>query len=389
MNKKLFLLLIIVVIVISGCTNFAGCSKEGKSCGDGTIVGRVPPNCEFAPCPDSQIKEETTATLNQKILNGGIYITPLEIVEDSRCPPDVTCVWAGQVTLKVRLEKEKVSKEVVLWQRTPVTFEGNEISFVGVIPENKIKPPVDYRFKFKVVSLSEQGTVEGRVTASQACPVERMPPEPQCAPKPYATPIRIITTERIIEENIYPEIVKTIESDDSGVFKTKLFPGTYELWALPEDGPPIWSTCDKVTVIVKSGQTTNANISCITATESDGSIPVKLPSEFSLREGQTAKVLNNQEMRITLNLLLQYPLCDINGTVSHCPSYVKVTVSSPGGCGPNADPRCLGPPGYSNEHEISVGETVEFQGVTLKLFGVSWSESGDISYLVARFKIEK
>ncbi len=28
-----------------------GCTLEAKICPDGTVVGRMPPNCEFAPCP--------------------------------------------------------------------------------------------------------------------------------------------------------------------------------------------------------------------------------------------------------------------------------------------------------------------------------------------------
>ena len=30
------------------------CSTEERICPDGTRVGRVPPNCEFAPCPTTQ-----------------------------------------------------------------------------------------------------------------------------------------------------------------------------------------------------------------------------------------------------------------------------------------------------------------------------------------------
>ncbi|MFH0961485.1 MAG: hypothetical protein V1820_02275 [archaeon] len=30
-----------------------GCTEEAKVCPDGSAVGRIPPNCEFAPCPTS------------------------------------------------------------------------------------------------------------------------------------------------------------------------------------------------------------------------------------------------------------------------------------------------------------------------------------------------
>ena len=33
------------------------CTMDSKVCPDGTVVGRVPPTCEFAPCPDEEDEE--------------------------------------------------------------------------------------------------------------------------------------------------------------------------------------------------------------------------------------------------------------------------------------------------------------------------------------------
>lgn len=42
----------------------------------------------------------------------GVKITFLEVLEDSRCPKDVNCVWAGQARIKIRIkEKGKVATE--------------------------------------------------------------------------------------------------------------------------------------------------------------------------------------------------------------------------------------------------------------------------------------
>ncbi|MFT5891354.1 MAG: hypothetical protein ACI9Y7_001455, partial [Dokdonia sp.] len=50
----------------------------------------------------------------QKVNN--IKVTFLEVLEDSRCPKGVSCVWAGQAKIKVRI-KEKglapVEKELI------------------------------------------------------------------------------------------------------------------------------------------------------------------------------------------------------------------------------------------------------------------------------------
>ena len=56
-NYFLIVLLIISIIFINACTpnefpsSLGGCTKEGKICPDGTVVGRVPPKCDFSLCP--------------------------------------------------------------------------------------------------------------------------------------------------------------------------------------------------------------------------------------------------------------------------------------------------------------------------------------------------
>ncbi|WP_299674128.1 hypothetical protein [uncultured Dokdonia sp.] len=45
-----------------------------------------------------------------------VEITFLEVIEDSRCPKDVNCVWAGQAKIKVRVKEkgeESIEKEVI------------------------------------------------------------------------------------------------------------------------------------------------------------------------------------------------------------------------------------------------------------------------------------
>ncbi len=45
------------------------CTLEAKSCPDGSYVGRVPPNCDFAPCPTS--KPTPTTTVQGDCVKGG------------------------------------------------------------------------------------------------------------------------------------------------------------------------------------------------------------------------------------------------------------------------------------------------------------------------------
>ena len=42
------------------------------------------------------------AGLDERIYVDGPYVTPLEVIEDSRCPINARCVWAGRTRLSVK-----------------------------------------------------------------------------------------------------------------------------------------------------------------------------------------------------------------------------------------------------------------------------------------------
>lgn len=104
------------------------------------------------------------------------------------------------------------------------------------------------------ISAINKSGINGTVTLSPVCPVERIPPDPNCAPKPYATPINILKTGST-------KIIKTIQSDLKGIFSVDLSPGVYTLQA---QGGNVLPRCPLVSVEVKSGQYTNVDISCDT-----------------------------------------------------------------------------------------------------------------------------
>ena len=56
MKKTILALLIILIVFIFACTTQnqpVACTQDAKICPDGSAVGRISPNCEFAPCPES------------------------------------------------------------------------------------------------------------------------------------------------------------------------------------------------------------------------------------------------------------------------------------------------------------------------------------------------
>ena len=132
----------------------AFCTMDAMQCPDGSYVGRSGPKCEFI-CPVPQVSTATTAHINQKVSNSGIRITPLRVIEDSRCPSDVECIWAGTVKLLVKLEALGKGKtdEVELTLGTTTTFSDRKLTFTKVTPypvSNKQILEKDYEFTFSV-----------------------------------------------------------------------------------------------------------------------------------------------------------------------------------------------------------------------------------------------
>ncbi len=130
------------------------CNGDGFICPDGSMVGRIGSACVFAACPP---QNSTTTiiltTLGQKKTGLNVSLTPLEIVEDSRCPSDVQCIWAGTVKVRTKIESALGSSEMVLELGQSVTTEAEEITLLEVWPGKSsadVIPVSSYRLTFDV-----------------------------------------------------------------------------------------------------------------------------------------------------------------------------------------------------------------------------------------------
>lgn len=92
---------------------------------------------------------EIGATAN---LGGGLTVRPLAIIEDSRCPQNVQCLWAGRMRLRANVLGRDA--ELVLGE-TLETPNGN-VAFVIAAPGPWAEWPADelgprpaYRFGFR------------------------------------------------------------------------------------------------------------------------------------------------------------------------------------------------------------------------------------------------
>ena len=103
-------------------------------------------------------------------------------------------------------------------------------------------------------SKNDSATVKGSVTLSPTCPVERVPPDPACAPKPYETSIRVFTADGT-------ELIKTAKSKSDGSFSLELPFGDYHIEA---GGEELYPRCESLLLSLKTTSPSPLSISCDT-----------------------------------------------------------------------------------------------------------------------------
>ena len=103
---------------------------------------------DVAALPDA-----ANVAIGQRAYADGPLIQPVAVIEDSRCPVGVACVWAGRVRVKMlwlRPNGEAQPFEAVLGEPTPLA--DGAITLESVHPDKRadqaIKPG-DYRFAFR------------------------------------------------------------------------------------------------------------------------------------------------------------------------------------------------------------------------------------------------
>jgi hypothetical protein len=99
------------------------------------------------------LQDGSDVALGQKAMVDGPIVQPVEVLEDSRCPMNARCIWAGRVRVKMiwwRGNGEKQPFEVTLGESTPLA--DGAIRLESVRPEkmtNVTLKPSDYRFSFR------------------------------------------------------------------------------------------------------------------------------------------------------------------------------------------------------------------------------------------------
>ncbi len=116
------------------------------------------------------------------------------------------------------------------------------------------------RFKENTTAVDN---VTGIVLLGPTCPVERIPPDPQCAPKPYTGAIVEVWTDVQRKHLLIPdtEIAKST-ADNNGAFSFTLYPDYYRLIVYQEGKP--YPRCEEKQITVASGVPQNVTMNCDT-----------------------------------------------------------------------------------------------------------------------------
>lgn len=239
-SKNLIIVLIALLIVLGAAYFFASPEKTRRS-------GKTD---EF-PIP-----AEIMLRAGEEKKVGNLNIKMLGITEDSRCPIDVKCIWAGKASANVELRSGEITGMATLdTGSSPYLFEDYLIKFVDVKPEKVAGQeiaPSEYAATFSievidgsVIEKTEEGGMSGKsgirgfVMTGPICPVQREGDD-SCNDKPVQA--------NIVIKDKKEDVIKNIETLEDGSFSVNLSPGNYVIYTDSGSNGPGGSKPEYVTV---------------------------------------------------------------------------------------------------------------------------------------------
>lgn len=82
----------------------------------------------------------------------GLRVRPLQVLEDSRCPMNARCVWAGRLIVRTRVTGGGLDRTLDLELGKPQPIAGGTVALVSAAPEKMAGVEIDprtYRFTYQ------------------------------------------------------------------------------------------------------------------------------------------------------------------------------------------------------------------------------------------------
>ncbi|MBT2133590.1 hypothetical protein KK137_04510 [Croceibacterium sp. LX-88] len=109
--------------------------------------------CATTPAPSEPQDGISRAGLNERVYVDGPYVTPIAVLEDSRCPMNARCIWAGRTRLSIKVDLGSRSETHEISTDKPVQVADGQLSLVEVQPDlmagEQAGTQKPYRFGFR------------------------------------------------------------------------------------------------------------------------------------------------------------------------------------------------------------------------------------------------
>ena len=190
-----------------------------------------------APAPEPP---STVLGVGESIdLGGGERLTFTGVVQDSRCPVDVQCVWAGEAVLAFALTGGGTTVERSIGFSPGGEASGvlgsYRVTVLAVAPEPKSTVPIPsdgYEVTVSVdglVTTPGGSGLEGVVTLGPLCPVQQL--GAPCPDRVYAATLVLLDANEVE--------VGRVTSGADGWYRLAADPGVYTLAPQSPDGSPL------------------------------------------------------------------------------------------------------------------------------------------------------
>ena len=89
--------------------------------------------CATVPAA-APIRTDGLAAIGQSTRVGAVVVTPKAVIEDSRCPINARCVWAGRLVLSARIDGKRWHETANLTRGQPYATHGARFALVSAEP---------------------------------------------------------------------------------------------------------------------------------------------------------------------------------------------------------------------------------------------------------------
>src|SRR5688572_17429423 len=106
----------------------------------------------LAACATTPSQARPTARLGEVATIDGVRVRPLSIIEDSRCPINALCVWAGRIVVRTEVRARGRRQILDLELGKPQPTAGGTLKLSSVAPSKVAGVETDrraYRFTFR------------------------------------------------------------------------------------------------------------------------------------------------------------------------------------------------------------------------------------------------